>query len=126
MTLTEKKFENWLGDYGKAWEAMDAAAFGELFEEDAIYYWTPFGEPKRGREEISAAIDKAVKNQKDVDFGYRILYVQSQLGCAHWSCALTRKATGERVHIDGILVVQFKEGGKALSFREWWHTDEGR
>jgi hypothetical protein len=124
MTLSEQHFQSWLTKYGKAWEARDAQGFSALFEDNALYYWTPFQAPQKGRDEIAAAFSAAVGKQRDIDFGARILYVEAQLGAAHWSCALTRARTRRRVHIDGIFVVQFAETGKALSFREWWHTDE--
>lgn len=126
MTLSERKFEQWLRDYGAAWQARDSNAFAALFEEDALYYWRPLEDPKKGRDEIRKAFNDAVGRQRDVDFGARLLYVQAQLGAAHWSCAFTRVGTGKRVHLDGVLVVQFGDGGRALSFREWWHSDEGR
>lgn len=123
--LTEQKFEQWLSAYGAAWQARDAHAFAALFDENALYYWTPFEEPKKGRAEIAAAFNPAVGRQRDIDFGARVLYVQAQLGAAHWSCSFTRVSTGLRVHLDGVFVVQFDENGAALSFREWWHSDEG-
>ncbi|MGE0410151.1 MAG: nuclear transport factor 2 family protein [Amphiplicatus sp.] len=125
MTITEQHFGSWLAAYGKAWESQHAAAFISLFAEDALYYWTPFDKPKKGRGEIAAAFAAAVGSQREIEFGARILYVEAQLGAAHWSCAFTRPKTGKRVHLDGVLVVQFNDAGKALSFREWWHSDEG-
>jgi len=124
MSITEHQFEDWLKSYGAAWEAKNGEAYSALFEDDALYYWTPFEDPKKGRREIKEAFARAGAGQQEIDFGARILYVQAQLGVAHWSCAFTRKEIGARVHIDGICVVQFAEGGKALSFREWWHCDE--
>ena len=123
--LTEQNFKHWLQSYGDAWQAQDASSFTALFAEDALYYWTPFEEPKRGQDEISIAFNAAVEKQRDIDFGARVLYTQEKLGAAHWSCSFTRAGTGLRVHLDGILVVQFSDSGKALSFREWWHSDEG-
>lgn len=124
MDLSEEKFEGWLREYGAAWQARDAKAFSSLFEDDALYYWTPFQDPKKGTSEVAGAFSDAVARQQDIDFGARVLYVTAQLGAAHWSCAFTRAGTGVRVHLDGIFVVQFGESGKALSFREWWHSDE--
>lgn len=124
MSLTENKFEEWLSAYGAAWEGKDENAFADLFDNGALYYWTPFEDPKKGKKEIADAFAAAVVNQSSVDFGARLLYIQANLGAAHWSCAFTRIATGARVHLDGIFVVQFGNNGKALSFREWWHSDE--
>ena len=124
MALSEQQFEQWIEKYGAAWTAQDSARFSQLFEAEAIYYWTPFDDPKKGTEEIAAAFANAVGRQREIDFGARVLYVQANLGAAHWTCSFTRSTTGKRVHIDGIFVVQFSDHGKALSFREWWHSDE--
>jgi hypothetical protein len=124
MSLSEKGFERWLTSYGRAWESQNARAFADLFSDSALYYWTPFQEPQKGRAEIAAAFTKAVGRQRDVDFGARVLYVNEQLGAAHWSCAFTRVNTGRRVHIDGVLGAQFDPSGSCVSFREWWHSDE--
>ncbi|MEO1253220.1 MAG: nuclear transport factor 2 family protein [Pseudomonadota bacterium] len=124
MTLSEKRFGQWIDAYGAAWAARDGNRFGSLFEDDAVYYWTPLKEPNKGRAAIVAAFNGAVARQREIDFNARILYTQASLGCAHWTVSFTRAATGKRVHIDGILVVQFSEHGRAQSFWEWWHTDE--
>lgn len=124
MATSAKRFKLWLDAYGRAWEAQNARAFADLFSEGALYYWTPFSEPKKGRAEIAEAFAEAVGRQRDIDFGARVLYVNDQLGAAHWSCAFTRTGTGRRVHIDGVLGAQFDPSGKCVSFREWWHSDE--
>lgn len=124
MTLSEKHFRSWLDAYGQAWRSRDAGLFSGLFADNALYYWTPFDEPKKGREEIAAAFSGAVARQSDIDFGARILYTEAQLGAAHWSCAFSRAETGVRVHLDGVIVVQFTDSGEALSLRQWWHSDE--
>lgn len=124
MRITEQQFENWVHRYGVAWQARDANAFSSLFAKDALYYWTPLDDPFKGRAAIADAFNKAVGKQREIDFGARVLYVEAMLGAAHWSCSFNRVSTGKRVHLDGVLVVQFSETGKALSFREWWHSDE--
>lgn len=122
--LSIDHFETWLKDYGVAWETKDIPAFVSLFDDNAIYYWTPFEDPKKGPNGIGDAVTAAVATQVDIDFGARVLYVEARLGTAHWTCEFTRKETGWRVRLDGIFVVQFSEEGRALSFREWWHSDE--
>lgn len=124
MTLSEKQFRTWLDAYGEAWQARDSGRFAGLFADNALYYWTPFDEPQKGRGEIGKAFLDAIARQSDIDFGARILYTQAQLGAAHWSCAFTRPDSGKRVHLDGVFVVQFADTGQALSLREWWHSDE--
>ena len=122
--LSIDHFEAWLKSYGAAWEAKDIAAFVSLFNPNAIYYWTPFEDPQKGHDEIGEAVAAAVATQTKIEFGARVLYVEARLGAAHWTCAFNRQETGDRVRLDGIFVVQFSEDGSALSFREWWHSDE--
>ena len=45
----------WLDAYVRAWEMYDPEAIGDLFTEDAAYFFTPFGPPVRGRDAIVAA-----------------------------------------------------------------------
>lgn len=124
MTLSTQRFEAWIEAYGKAWIARDSNRFGALFAEDAIYYWTPFNEPLKGREAIVAAFSKAVGGERDIEYGARVLYTSAELGAAHWSAALTKLRGGKRQHLDGIFVVVFNEAGKAISLRQWHHQDE--
>lgn len=124
MNLGEQQFEAWLAAFGTAWQSKSPSAFAGLFSETALYYWTPFEAPKKGRAEIAAAFSQAVGRQRDIDFGARVLYVNGQLGAAHWSCALTRVASGKRVLIDGVLGAQFDASAKAVSYREWRHSNE--
>ena len=122
MALRRTEFERWLSAYGKAWEEKNPAALANLFAEGGLNYTTPFSAPQRGREEIRAAAAEWLADRDEIQFGARVLYVEARLGAAHWSAALARK--GAREHLDGILVVQIDESGKALSLRKWWHTDE--
>lgn len=124
MALTEKQFQSWLTEFGDAWQARNTGRFAGLFAENALFYWTPFDEPKRGRADLAAAFSAAVSEQEEIEFGARILYTQALLGAAHWSCSFTRSSSAERIHLDGVLVVQFSDGGEALSYRQWWHSDE--
>ena len=122
--MTQHEFDRWLKTYGAAWEAKDAGAFTALFSEDVRYYWTPFEEPKKGRDGVAAAFSSAVANQRDIHFRYEILAVDEARCVARWWCSLTRPATGHRVQLDGILMVEPAADGLCRAFREWWHSDE--
>lgn len=118
------RFEKWLNAYGAAWEARDGKAFAKLFHERAVYYWTPFEEPKLGNAAITTAFENAISNQETVTFTGRVIKATRKSGTAHWRCAYTRTNTGRQVFTDGILEAEFKNSGKAIMFREWWHIDE--
>lgn len=122
--VTVAQFDHWLKEYGAAWEAKNAEKFATLFEDDALYYWTPFDPPKKGREQIRDAFSHAVATQTEIDFAARVLSADAPVGTAHWQCVHKRVTTGKRVTIDGIFVVQFGVFDHALLFREWWHSDE--
>lgn len=117
-------FDTWVDRYGRAWEKRDAQSFSDLFTTDARYYWTPFEEPKLGREGIARAFEAATDNQQDIRFEYELLSVEAPVRLARWRCEFTRIGTGVRVHLDGILSVRMAENGLCQEFREWWHSDE--
>ncbi len=125
MTLSRERFREWLGGYRSAWEERDPAAAEALFTDDALYYWTPFEEPKSGREGIAAAWREATSRQRDVRFSYEVLAVIGTTGIARWHTSLRRAPSGRPVELDGVLVAEFdRDSTRCRVFREWWHRDE--
>jgi ketosteroid isomerase-like protein len=123
--MEEGRLEKWLRAYGDAWERKDAEAFTCLFSPNVLYYWTPFEEPKQGRDGLAEAVLAAVSRQRDIHFTSEILATGSEAwGIAHWHCTFDRIGTGVRVSLDGIFLMEFDEGGLCTVFREWWHSDE--
>lgn len=123
QNITTQTFENWLRGYKAAWEGRDSRAATELFTDQAEYYWTPFVPPQRGKGEIAAAWEGAVRQQKDVQFTFEVLAVSGATGIARWHTRLTSVPSNERVEIDGILLAEFAEPMRCCSFREWWHSE---
>jgi ketosteroid isomerase-like protein len=127
MDLSRETFQNWVQSYGEAWEGRDAKAASALFSYDALYYWTPFDEPKRGREGIAAAWQEATSRQRNVTFSYEVLAVTGGTRIARWHTSLERSATARRVELDGILAAEFdSDSACCRRFREWWHSTEER
>ncbi len=122
--MTKADFQEWLRRYGVAWERRDPEAAASLFTEHAEYYWTPFGEPKRGSRGIEIAWAEATSRQRDVRFSFQVLASSGDLGIASWHARLVRVATGREIEIDGILLAQFEVSGLCRVFREWWHSTE--
>jgi nuclear transport factor 2 (NTF2) superfamily protein len=125
-TLTRAAAESWLSDYGRAWQARDAAAFAALFSHDVRYHWTPFDSPQQGRHEVGEAFRAAVARQGAVRFDSELLAVTDSVALARWSCSFDRVGADHRVRLDGIFQMEFDEGGLCRVFREWWHSDEVR
>jgi uncharacterized protein (TIGR02246 family) len=116
--------EQWLQRYGRAWEQADPAAAARLFSEDCLYFETPHAEPLRGRAGVQAYWTAVPKGQADVSFRYELLALQSDTAIAHWCASFTRKASGARVELDGMFLVEFDEAELCRTPREWWHRQE--
>ena len=121
--MNQNDFKNWLQAYGSAWETKDTKAFSLLFHPDAEYYWTPFEEPKTGRQAIGHAFNQAVSEQREIHFCYKILSVKPEYGIARWWCKFQR-LTGIHVQLDGIFMVRSDKNNLCTEFQEWWHRDE--
>jgi hypothetical protein len=120
--LTHNAFESWLLAYRAAWEGRDALGAASLFSaENAEYYWTPFSDPQRGRDEIAAVWESAVSQQRDIHMTFDILAVEGSRGVAHWHTNFTSLPTEEPVQLDGILIADFDAPKQCRVFREWWH-----
>jgi hypothetical protein len=98
--------------------------FSQLFTPDAVYHWTPFQEPQRGRQEIASAVGAAFSGQRDIQFSARLLAAECDPCIAHWTCSFTRVASGRRVAVDGLFLLRFDDSGLCREFREWWHSSE--
>ncbi len=122
--MEHEAFERWLSDYGEAWETRDPQRTAALFTPDGLYYWTPFDEPNRGRNEIAQAAADAVSGQKDIHFRSEILAIVGNRGIARWWCSFVRLKTERSVRLEGIFQVDFADSGLCEEFREWWHRDE--
>ena len=112
----------WLDAYGKAWEARDAGAAGDLFTEDALYQWGPFGRKLRGRIMIREAWAEAVERQQNVEFGYEVLSASQRGGLARWWCSLDLPEENERARMEGIFRLAFDDSGLCKSLEEWWNA----
>lgn len=122
--MTRSEFDLWLAAYGRAWEQKDTDAFTRLFTSDIEYFWTPFSEPKRGRDGVAKAFEEAVSNQEDISFRWKILGGENDHWTAQWHTELTRLSTGKRVQLDGVLTIEVDPEDLCRVFREWWHSDE--
>ena len=122
--MTETDFREWLRRYGAAWESRDPKAAAGLCTENAEYYWTPFGDPKRGPGEIEVAWAEATSRQRSVRFRFEILAISGSIGIAKWHTQLVRAQTGREIEIDGVLTAEFEHSGRCRVFREWWHSSE--
>jgi hypothetical protein len=120
--LTSASLEAWLARYEQAWEQRDPAQAAALFSENAPYHEMPFAAPKAGRAGIRDYWATVTADQRDVDFKSQVVAVNGQTGVARWSARLTSAASGARVELDGVFVLQFDGDGLCNELREWWHV----
>ena len=115
---------DWLDDYGRAWRDRDADAAAELFSEDAVYQWGPFGRRLRGRPLIRAAWAEATETQANVEFGYEVLSASQDGGLVRWWSAYDVPERERHVRNEGIFRLMFDDDGLCQSLEEWWNSDE--
>jgi ketosteroid isomerase-like protein len=112
----------WLDAYGAAWEARDPEAAAELFTEDALYQWGPFGRRLRGRIMIREAWAEAVETQANVRFGYEVLTTTASGGIARWWCSMEVPLRKVRERDEGIFRLAFDDSGLCTSLEEWFNS----
>jgi ketosteroid isomerase-like protein len=112
----------WLDAYGRAWQDRDSQAAGDLFTEDAVYQWGPFGRRLRGRVMIREAWAEAVETQDNVEFGYEVLSASASGGIVRWWTSMDLPAQKVRHRIEGIFRLSFDDEGLCTSLEEWWNS----
>jgi hypothetical protein len=112
-------FADWLARYFGAWASNDPVEVAALFAEDAVYSYGPFSGEARGREEI---VRRWVQGgvQPGLETSFEPLAVSGERGVAHWHVSFGE--SGDRVEMDGILVLDFDAEGRCTLHREWYHV----
>jgi hypothetical protein len=119
--ITFEAFQAWLAAYSQASIEDDPRASADLFSEDAEYYETPFAAPLVGREAIYQYWEQGARNLKDKTAEFQILAIDGNCGLARWQATFVPIASGERVALDCLFLVEFDDQQKCRIFREWWH-----
>jgi ketosteroid isomerase-like protein len=120
--MNVSELERWLDAYGKAWEQRDADGVCRIFNEDALYYETPFAEPFKGHEGIRSYWSSVTADQRDIRFESRPVGVVGSTGIAHWSARFKLESNGANVELDGVFLLEFDADGRCKTLREWWHA----
>jgi ketosteroid isomerase-like protein len=108
-------FQDWLNRYIDAWRTGDPAAIGELFSEDAQYFYGPYRDPLSGR----AAIVKDWTDSPDAPGSWQAEYRPLAVdGDTAVSIGESRYANGTTY--SNIFVCRFDADGRCTEFREWF------
>jgi hypothetical protein len=120
--LTSTAVDAWLAQYKGAWEQRDPARAAALFTQSAPYHEMPFDAPKAGRAGIEDYWATVTADQRDVEFESKVVAVNGSTAVARWSASLTSAASGARIELDGVFILEFDASGLCSELREWWHV----
>jgi hypothetical protein len=82
----------------------------------------PFDAPKAGRAGIEDYWATVTADQRDVEFESKVVAVNGSTAVARWSASLTSAASGARIELDGVFILEFDASGLCSELREWWHV----
>jgi ketosteroid isomerase-like protein len=113
----------WIEAYGRAWEARDAEAAGELFTEDAIYRVHALQPPLVGRARVIDYWSSVTATQSGVRVRFGEPIVSGSRATVEWWTNLA--ADGAQVTLFGSLLLRFAPDGRCEELREYWNLEEG-
>lgn len=118
--MDRESLQVWLDKYVEAWRTYDPAQIGNLFSEDALYFYSPFDDPLRGREAIVADWLKEPNATGSWEARYVPVAVESNVGVAQGRTRYFRPDGSTEREFDNIFVLHFDEAGRCKRFTEWY------
>ena len=112
----------WLDKYVEAWRTYDPAQIGDLFSDDALYFYSPFDEhePVSGRDAIVADWRKEPNAVGSWEARYVPVAVEGNVGVAQGRTRYFRSDGTVEREFDNIFVLHFDEAGRCERFTEWY------
>lgn len=120
--MDRKNLQLWLDKYVEAWRTYDPAQIGELFSEDALYFYSPWDKdnPIRGREAIVAEWRREPDASGSWEARYEPLVVEGNLAVAQGRTRYFKTDGSIAREFNNIFVLQFDEDGRCERFTEWF------
>lgn len=116
----------WLERYVQAWKSYDPALIGDLFSEDAHYYYTPFSAPLEGRAAIVASWLENADPTGTYDAQYTpVMIVGSRAIANGRSYYYADDGVTLLREFDNIFILEFDDTGRCTLFREWYFANDG-
>lgn len=111
----------WLDAYVSAWKTYDAQAIGNLFSEDAIYFFSPYSAPVQGRSAIVAAWLEEPDAAGSYDAYYEPLVIEDDRVVANGrSRYVEPDGSTLKAEWDNIFFLRFDAQGQCQEYREWY------
>ena len=120
--MNRESLQIWLDKYVEAWQTYEPAQIGNLFSEDALYFYSPFDEhnPVRGRDAIVSAWLEEPDAVGSWEARYVPVAVEGNVGVAQGRTRY-READGSVAReFANIFVLHFDEAGRCTRFTEWY------
>jgi hypothetical protein len=120
--MDHKSLQLWLDKYVKAWQTYDPAHIGDLFSDDALYFYSPWDEdnPVRGREAIVADWRREPDQSGSWEARYGPLTVEGNICVAQGRTRYFRPDGSVAREFKNIFVLHFDEAGRCERFTEWY------
>ena len=118
--MNRESVQLWLDKYVEAWRTYDRAQIGNLFSEDALYFYSPFDDPLRGRETIATDWLKEPNATGSWEAHYVPVAVEGNVGVAQGRTRYFRSDGSVEREFDNIFVLHFDEDGRCARFTEWY------
>jgi ketosteroid isomerase-like protein len=120
--MNRESVQAWLDNYVRAWRTYDAHKIGDLFSEDALYFYSPFDEhnPVRGRAAIVANWLEGPDAPNSWEAHYVPVAVEGNVGVAHGRTRYLRPDGTLEREFDNIFVLHFDDAGRCTRFTEWY------
>jgi hypothetical protein len=119
--MTESDFKDWLEKYLRPQEQRSADKIKEIFAEDGVYWWGPYGEPRHGVDAIYEHHRNALSHQEDIHYSYDILATTEDYGLARFYLKIKDQHPGAPNRYEGIFMVHLNNEKKCTLFEEWYN-----
>ena len=120
--MDRKSLQLWLDKYVEAWRTYDPAHIGDLFSEDALYFYSPWDEdnPVRGRDAIVGAWRKEPDSSGLWEARYLPIAIEGNVGIAQGRTRYFRADGTVNREFQNIFVLHFDDAGRCERFTEWF------
>ena len=120
--MNRESLQAWLDKYVEAWRTYQPAQIEDLFNEHALYFYSPFDEqnPLRGRDAIVEDWLKEPNPAGSWQAHYVPVAVEGNVGVAQGRTRYFRPDGSIEREFDNIFVLHFDDAGRCARFTEWY------
>ena len=120
--MNRESLQVWLDKYVEAWRTYEPAKIGDLFSEDALYFYSPYDEQNnlRGREAIVADWLVEPNPPGSWEAHYVPVAVEGNVGVAQGRTRYFNADGAIEREFDNIFVLHFDDDGRCARFTEWY------